>query len=127
MAEANGGRTGEDIDNKGNLLESIRLSDQNLNIRRGLAQFAHSFRLPFAKGTRTELTVCARSVLNEHSRRRARAATCGRTIACQGAKSSLRLVGRGSRITCWSPLASVFCGLCATVGSCGVRPILASM
>ena len=43
MAEASGGRTGEDIDNKGNLLESIRLSDQNLNIRQGastvLAQF----------------------------------------------------------------------------------------
>lgn len=31
------------------------------------------------------------------------------------------------RITCWSPLATVFCGLRPTVGSCGVRPILASM
>jgi hypothetical protein len=39
MAEASGGRTGEGIDNKGNLLESIWLSDQNLNFRRGLAQF----------------------------------------------------------------------------------------
>jgi hypothetical protein len=39
LAEASGSRTGEEIDNKGNPLESIRLSDQNLNIRRGLAQF----------------------------------------------------------------------------------------
>jgi hypothetical protein len=39
MAEASGGRTGKEIDNKGNPLESIRLPDQNLNIRRWLAQF----------------------------------------------------------------------------------------
>ena len=39
VAEASGGRTCKGIDNKGNPLESIYLSDQNLNIRRGLAQF----------------------------------------------------------------------------------------
>jgi hypothetical protein len=39
LAEASGGRTCKDVDNKGNPLESVVLSDENLNIRRGLAQF----------------------------------------------------------------------------------------